>query len=257
MTAPPFETSKLLETSGVAHGFFNRAGGVSSGAFATLNASPGSNDEIDKVTENRRRCLTALGIADGRLVTTNQVHGHNIAVVEGPWVHGPEDADGLVTRTRGLALGVLAADCMPFLLLDADAQVIGVAHAGWRGALAGVLENVVAAMEGLGAARGQIMAALGPCLRQPNFEVGLDLVAEFERKYPESLRFFLPGKSENKRQLDLAGFGAWRLRQAGVSQIDDLKQCTRAADDRYFSYRALTANGGAQYGRNLSAIALV
>ena len=156
----------------------------------------------------------------------------------------------------GIAIGILAADCMPFLFYEPDAKIIGAAHAGWRGALAGVVENTVAAMEDLGATPGRIRAALGPCLRQANFETGLDLFSAFTAKYPESERFFAPGKSDEKRQLDLAGFGAWRLETVGVTQIDDLEECTLAAPDRYFSYRAVRRKGGTDYGRNLSAIAL-
>ncbi len=256
MTAPPFSRSQLFEGHGVSHGFFSRSGGVSKGSFASLNTGFGSDDTAADVTENRQRCAHALGVTDDRLLTAYQTHSPNILEVDGPWPAAPARADGLVTQRSGLAIGVLAADCMPVLLLSPEAKVIGAAHAGWRGALAGVLENVVAAMEHLGAERAGIKAALGPCLRQHNFEVGLDLLSAFTAKYPESARFFKPGKSDEKRQLDLAGFGAWRLQQAGVTQFDDLDQCTLAAPERYFSYRAMTRDGGSDYGRNLSAIAL-
>ncbi len=256
MTAPPFLTSRLLEADGVSHGFFSRVGGISQGPFASLNTGFGSGDAAEDVAENRRRCAQVFSVGDDRLLTPHQIHSPNIAIVDAPWPAAPARADGLVTRTPGIAIGVLAADCMPFLLLEPEAKVIGAAHAGWRGALAGVVENTVAAMEGLGAQRANIKAALGPCLRQPNFEVGLDLVTAFTAKYRESVRFFSPGKSDEKRQLDLAGFGAWRLQLAGVTQFNDLKHCTLAAPDRYFSFRAAKRDGLNDYGRNLSAIAL-
>ena len=206
--------------------------------------------------KNRKRCADVFGVDADRLLTPHQTHSPNAIAVDAPWSGAPARADGLVTRTPGIVIGVLAADCMPFLLLEPEARVIGAAHAGWRGALAGVVENTVDAMEKLGAERKNIRAALGPCLRQPNFEVGLDLLTAFTEKYPESERFFVPGKSDEKRQLDLAGFGAWRLKVAGVRQFDDLDQCTLAAPDRFFSFRAAKRNGGSKYGRNLSAIAL-
>lgn len=253
---PPYMVSPLLDRPGIAHGFFSRAGGVSGPPYASLNAGPGSGDRPEDVTENRRRCAAALGVAPDRLLTSYQVHSPDVKIVTGPWERGPEKVDGMVTQTPGLALGVLAADCMPFLFADEDARIIGSAHAGWRGALAGVLENTVAAMVRLGAQPERIRAALGPCLRQPNFEVGLDLLDAFTGKYPEAARFFAPGVTSDKRLLDLAGFGRWRLEQSGVSEVDDLDLCTLARPDRFFSYRAMRRNGEADYGRNLSAICL-
>ena len=176
--------------------------------------------------------------------------------MEGPWEDGPKQADALVTRTPGLALGALAADCMPFLFADRDAGIVAAAHAGWRGALAGVLENTVEAMISIGAKAERITTAVGPCMRQPNFEVSLDLLETFTAKYVEAERFFAPGLSPDKRWLDLTGFGRWRLAQAGVTQLDDIGLCTLAEPDRFFSYRAMRRRGEADYGRNLSAIAL-
>ncbi len=253
---PPFLTSSQLAAPNLTHGFFGRAGGVSTGVYASLNVGAGSDDRPDDVKENRRRCATALGCDSGRLVTNYQIHSSEVVIIDALWSGAPAKADGLVTKTRGLALGVLAADCMAWLFADPEAGVIGAAHAGWRGALAGVLENTVAAMESLGANRSDIRAALGPCLRQPNFEVGLDLVEAFTEKYNDAETFFAPGKSPQKRQLDLAAFGAWRLRQSGVKQIDDLGVCTLAAPEAYFSYRASQRAAETDYGRNLSAIAI-
>ncbi len=252
---PPFLTSPLLTAPNLVHGFFSRAGGVSTGVYTSLNVGVGSNDRPDDVKENRRRCAEKLGCAPDRLVTNYQVHSSDIVTVDAPWRGAPAKADGLVTKARGLALGVLAADCMAWLFADPEAGVIAAAHAGWRGALAGVLENTVAAMESLGANRSDIRATLGPCLRQSNFEVGLDLVEAFTEKFNDAERFFAPGKSAEKRQLDLAGFGAWRLRQSGVQHIDDLRLCTLAAPETYFSYRASKQRAETDYGRNLSAIA--
>ncbi len=257
MTAPPFLVAPTLEVPGVSHGFFSRIGGVSTGVYASLNTGPGSDDDQAAITENRSRCADVLSVAPGGLLTNYQIHSAEVVTVNGPWKDGPPQADGLVTKTPGLALGVLAADCMPWLFLDPEARIVGAAHAGWRGALAGVLENTVAAMEALGATAGHIRAAVGPCLRQPNFEVGLDLFEAFTEQFSASEKFFAPGASEEKRQLDLAGFGAWRLSEAGVIMIEDLGTCTLAEPDRYFSYRNTTRHGEPDYGRNLSAIALL
>ena len=172
MTNPAHRKSSLLDTPDFTHGFFSREGGVSNGFYASLNTGVGSNDDPDHVTENRRRCAAVLGVRPERLLTNYQVHSPDVLTVNGPFKGERPPADGLVTSTSGLAIGVLAADCMPWLLADPEAGVIGAAHGGWRGALAGVLENTVEAMEALGAERGNIRAALGPCLRQKNFEVG-------------------------------------------------------------------------------------
>lgn len=260
MNAPPFLTATGIDARNVAHGFFGRDGGVSAKPYASLNTGPGSDDAPDAVAENRRRCAEALGVAPDRLVTAFQVHSAKALFVDAPWDGPPAEVDALVTTTPGLALGALAADCMPWLFADAEAGVAAAAHAGWRGALAGVLENTVALMTQHGAKPQRIRAALGPCLRQPNFEVGIELEDAFLKQHPESGRFFAPGKSTDKRQLDLAGFGAWRLALSGVEAIDDTRACTLGAPSRYFSYRAaargLQGQSAVDYGRNLSAIAL-
>lgn len=256
MSAPAHLVSPALQGAGVRHGFFGREGGVSTGIFATLNTGPGSGDDPEAVAENRARCAEALGVAPDRLLTLHQAHSPKAVIVSEPWSGERPQADAMATSAPGLALGVLAADCMPFLFADAEARVIGAAHAGWRGALGGVLEATIAAMKELGAEPARIIAALGPCLRQPNFEVGLDLLERFTAKYPASERFFAPGASLEKRQFDLAGFGRWRLSEAGVTTLDDAGICTLGAPDRYFSYRASRRAGEADYGRNLSAISL-
>lgn len=257
MSAPPCLAAPDLDQGGVRHGFFSRAGGVSKGVYASLNTGPGSGDDAATVSENRRRCAAAVGVAPDRLVTNYQVHSSDVVHVEGPHAKDAPRADALVTATPGLALGVLAADCMPWLFYEPDARIIGAAHAGWRGALAGVLENTVAAMENLGADRARIRAAVGPCMRQQNFEVGLELIDAFEKRHAGAEQFFAPGVRDDKRQLDLVGFGKWRLRAANVTALDDVEVCTLEKSDQYFSYRASMRAGAPDYGRNLSAIALL
>ena len=251
---PPHLTAPRLSDAGARHGFFSRAGGVSSGMFATLNVGLGSSDDMANVVENRTRCREALG-AD-HLLTLYQVHSADAVIVTEPWIGQGPKADAMATRLKDVALGVLAADCMPFLFIDAEAEVIGAAHAGWRGALAGVLEATVQAMVSIGARADRIVAAVGPCMRQPNFEVGLDVLDAFTAKYPDAEQFFAPGLSAHKRQLDLVGFGRARLAAAGVGTLDDVAVCTLAESERYFSYRASRRAGEPDYGRNLSAIAL-
>ncbi len=258
MTTAPFLTARNLEGANkVAHGFFSRAGGVSNGIYASLNTGPGSNDSAEHVSENRQRCVQSIGAPDAKILTAFQIHSARVVTVDGPFQGERPKADAIVTNTPGLALGVLTADCMPWLFTDPQAGVIGSAHAGWRGALEGVLENTITAMEAIGAKRSNIQAALGPCLRQPNFEVGLELVDAFVGRHPWSGDYFAPGEKAEKRQFDLAGFGAECLKKAGVGSIDDLGICTLAAPDQYFSYRASRLRGDEDYGRNLSVIALL
>ena len=252
MAGPPKATSTLLETSGLQHGFFSRHGGASEGVYATLNVG---GLEDPQVAENRKRCAASLGVEAGKLVILRQIHSATALVIDGPLAVPPE-GDGMATRSPGLALGIVTADCMPVLFADPEAGVIGAAHAGWRGALNGILENTIEAMAQLGADSKNIRAAIGPAIRQQNFEVGMDLVETFVEKFPQAEKFFAPGISSEKRQFDLAGFGVWRMREAGLRQIDDIDQCTLAAPDDYFSYRAMKREGHADNGRNLSAIAL-
>lgn len=251
---PPHLKSPLLVEAGAPHGFFGRAGGVSTGFYSSLNAGLGTADEPSNVAENRLRCREAIGAA--HLLTLYQVHSPDVVIVTEPWSGQGPKADGMATRLKGVALGVLAADCMPFLFVDSKAQVIGAAHAGWRGALAGVLEATVRAMISIGAGAGDIAAAVGPCMRQPNFEVGLDVLDAFVSQDPGAEEFFAPGASPEKRQFDLVGFGRARLSACGVARIDDAAVCTVAESERYFSYRVGRRAHQPDYGRNLSAIAL-
>lgn len=248
---PPRLVSSLIAAP---HGFFGRDGGVSTGLFRSLNTGLGSTDAPSNAQENRERCRRALGAHS--LVTLFQAHTADVVIVEAPWTGQGPRADAMATKVGGIALGVLAADCMPFLFHDEEADVIGAAHAGWRGALAGVLEAAIGAMARIGARPERIRAALGPCLRQDSFEVGLDLFGAFCAKHPPAERFFAPGVSSDKRQFDLAGFGRWRLSEAGVESLDDMQACTLSDHQRWFSYRASRRAGDNDYGRNLSAIAL-
>jgi len=250
----PHLTAQNLSDAGAAHGFFSRAGGVSTDIFSSLNVGLGSTDDFSNVAENRLRCREALG-AD-HLLTLYQIHSPEVVIVTEPWNGQGPKADGMATRLKGVALGVLTADCMPFLFIDPEAEVIGAAHAGWRGALAGVLEATIRAMMSLGAKPEKIAAAVGPCMRQPNFEVGLDVLDAFIKSHPNSEDFFAPGINAEKRQLDLAAFGRARLAYVGVENLDDVGVCTVERAGDYFSYRASRRAGEPDYGRNLSAIAL-
>ncbi len=246
-----------LNLTGIRHAFFTRAGGVSSGIYATLNGGIGSRDDAGKVVENRARMAAALGVDPARLLTAYQSHSPNVVVVETPWTteHRPQ-ADAIVTRMRALAIGVTTADCGPVLLAEPRAGVIGAAHAGWRGALTGIIEATIAAMERLGAARGQIRAAIGPMIRQASYEVGPDLVARFRAEDPASSRFFAPAKREHHAMFDLAGYIAARLNRGGIIAVEDLGLCTYADPGRFFSYRRTTHRAEADYGRHVNAIAL-
>jgi hypothetical protein len=246
-----------LTLTGIRHAFFTRAGGVSTGFYASLNGGVGSRDESGKVVENRARMAAVLGVEPRRLLTAYQSHSPKVVVAEAPWTtEGRPQADAIVTRMRALAIGVTTADCGPVLVADPRADVIGAAHAGWRGALTGVLEATIAAMERLGAARGQIRAAIGPMIRQESYEVGPDLVARFRAEDPASSRFFDPAKREGHALFDLGGYVAARLQRAGIAEVEDLGLCTYADPDRFFSYRRTTHRGEADYGRHVNAIAL-
>lgn len=242
----------LLAGLPVPHGFFTREGGVSAGPFASLNCSLSGKDDLAAVAENRRRAADALGVAC--LVGLFQVHGAEVAVVESPW--GDDDrprADAAVTRCRGIGLAVVTADCAPILFVDSEAGVVAAAHAGWRGAIAGVLEATVAAMERLGAERGRIVAAIGPCIRQPSYEVGEDVV---EALGAAGAPFLAPALRPDRRLFDLPGHCAARLIAAGVAKVFDLGLDTYSDEARFFSHRRATHSGEGPVGHQLSAIAL-
>lgn len=243
---------------GVRHGFFTRSGGVSDGLYESLNGGTGSEDSPAKVAENRARMAASLGVTPERFLTAYQIHSPAVVVAESPWPSSDRPrADAIVTRMPGLAIGISTADCGPVLLADAQARVIGAAHAGWRGALTGVIEATVAAMERLGAARGRIVAAAGPMIRQPNYEVGQDLIDRFVAVEPNTVRFFKPAKRPGHAMFDLAGYVASRLRRAEVAEVEDLGLCTYADPAQFYSYRRATHLAEADYGRHINAIALV
>jgi hypothetical protein len=248
---------------GVRHGFFGRIGGVSDGLYASLNCGPGSGDARANVIENRRRVREALGAAT--LVTLGQVHSPNVITVTKPWEIGNDPAedklrippgDAMVTAVRGIALGILTADCAPVLFVDEDAGVIGAAHAGWKGAVGGVIANTVAAMETLGARRACIAAAIGPCIAQANYEVGPEFHDRFLEENGSFARFFVPAERPSHLRFDLAGFVADRLAVAGVDRIETLGACTYARPADFFSFRRATHRGESDYGREISAIVL-
>jgi polyphenol oxidase len=245
----------LARTAGVRHGFFTRQGGVSSGLYASLNVGVGSGDDPAAVAENRARAAAALGAKPPALLTCYQVHSASVVTAEAPFAERPR-ADGVVTRTPGLTCGALAADCAPVLLADPEARVVASAHAGWRGALAGVIESAVAAMTGLGARRQRIVAAVGPCIGPNSYEVGLDFLAAFETADPAHARFFAAGDDAEHRYFDLPGFVLARLAAAGVAQAEWIGADTLSDEARFFSNRRAYHAGQADYGRLLSAIML-
>jgi len=251
------EASSLALT-GIRHAFFTRAGGVSTGLYESLNGGVGSRDVAANVTENRVRMAATLGVEPFRLLTAYQTHSPDVVIVETPWTaENRPRADAIVTRMHALAIGVTTADCGPVLLAEPRARVIGAAHAGWRGALTGIVDSTVEAMERLGAARDQIRAAIGPMIRQSSYEVGPDLLARFHADDPESRRFFLPAARNGHALFDLGGYVAARLKRAGVGCVEDLGLCTYADAARFFSYRRTTHRAEADYGRHVNAIALM
>ena len=241
--------SDLLD--GVRHGFFTREGGVSTGIYAGLNGGQGSNDAAEAVAENRSRIAAHLDARD--LVTAWQIHSADAVVVEGPHSGDPARADGLVTATPGIAIAVLTADCTPVLFADPEAGVVGAAHAGWKGALGGILESVLAAMEGRGAQRDRTVAAVGPVISQRAYEVGPEFVERFLDEDPECARFFAGGEGD-RSMFDLPGYCLWRLRAAGVRKAAWTGHCTYSDERRFYSYRRACHRDEPDYGRLVSAI---
>lgn len=244
-----------LDGAGIAHGFFTREGGVSEGLYAGLNVGLGSHDAPERVRENRARVAGWFGEDLDHLATLYQVHSPYVIVVDGPVSGERPKADGQVTATPGIVLGVLTADCGPVLFTDPQARVIGAAHAGWKGAFEGVLENTIAAMEQLGARRENIVASLGPSISQRNYEVGPEFHERFMARNEDWARFFTPSDKEGHYLFDLANLTVSRLRAAGV-KAENLDICTYADEDRFFSYRRTTHRKEPDYGRQISAIML-
>ena len=249
------ETLKAKALDGVAHGFFGRRGGVSEGVCAGLNVGLGSDDEREAIYENRRRAIAAVA-PGAKLVTVHQIHSATALHAAAPW---PDDArppaDAMATDRPGLALGILTADCAPVLLGDAQAGVIGAAHAGWRGALGGVVESVVAEMERLGAERGRIAAAVGPCIARKSYEVDDGLLRRFVEAERDNERFFSAGRPGH-HQFDLEGYVLSRLAEAGLGRVEALGEDTYSQPERFFSFRRATHKGEPDYGRQISLIAL-
>ena len=237
------------------HGFFTRKGGASSGLFEGLNCGPGSSDLTEAVATNRERVAAWMDVAPENLVTVHQTHSADVKTVKGAISGDKPKADAIVTATPGIALGILTADCQPVLFADHDAGIIAVAHAGWKGALTGVLENTVDTMVSMGAARGQIQAVIGPCISQQAYEVGPEFLDRFLDDDPDNGRFFAAGAGA-KVQFDLIGFGLHRLRGAGIGHAEWVGHCTYSNPDRFFSFRRATHLGEVDYGRLISAIRL-
>jgi YfiH family protein len=251
------QASSLAALAGIRHGFFTRTGGISEGIYASLNGGIGSRDAPAKVAENRARMAAALAVRPDRLLTAYQTHSADVVTAELPWRPDMRPrADAIVTRARGLAIGVTTADCGPVLFADPQAGVIGAAHAGWRGAFHGVLEATIDALERCGADRSRVVVGLGPMIRQPNYEVGPEFVARFKAADGANERFFAASARPDHALFDLAGYIAARLRRCGIDRIEDTGRCTYAQPLEFFSYRGSTHRGEPDYGRHVNGIAL-
>ncbi len=250
-------TLEILVSDGlsdVRHGFFTRRGGASSGIFGGLNCGPGSSDQAEAVRINRTRVATAMGGTLDSLISLQQIHSPDVVTLDAIPVERPK-ADGMVTRHEGLILGILTADCAPVLFADSAAGVIGAAHAGWKGAVGGVLEATVAAMLALGATREGIHATVGPTISQRNYEVGLDFMDDVLAEDGGNTRFFAGGRSDDKVQFDLPSYVVAKLRNTGVT-AEWTGHCTYAEPDRFFSFRRTTHRGEVDYGRQIACIRL-
>lgn len=246
-------TSDALD--GVTHGFFTRKGGASSGIFEGLNCGFGSSDQEESVSMNRERVANALGVQHGNLVTVHQTHSAHVVEVDAPPGRPLPRADGVVTRTPGLAVAVLTADCQPVLFADQRAGVVGAAHGGWRGTMDGVLEATIEAMERLGASASRITAVIGPSISQAAYEVGPEFFETFTAEDPDNATYFAQGDGD-RMMFDLPAYGLSRLRRAGIGHAEWIRQCTYSHPDRFYSYRKSVHAGEADYGRLISAIRL-
>ena len=257
MTDLPVLTSPLLDLAGVKHAFFTRQGGVSTGLYDSLNVGRGSADAPADVIENRRRAAAHFGLAEGALNTCYQIHSAVALIAEAPWNGERPHADGVVTNRSGLACGALAADCAPILFADPTAAVVGAAHAGWKGALGGIAEATVAKMQELGARPSDIIAVVGPCIAQPSYEVGSEFRDRFLADDAANHIFFAAGDTADKAMFDLPAYVLHRLRRAGVEQCEWVGRDTCAEEEFFFSNRRAFKRGEPDFGRLLSAIALV
>jgi hypothetical protein len=247
---PYLKASLLSDISGVSHGFFTRQGGVSQGDFATLNAGRDKEDNLDHVQENRRRIAKSLGFDVNKLISVRQMHSSKVLVVDRPFEEELQEADALITITPGLLIGVITADCVPVLLSTTSGDMVAAIHAGWRGAMGGILEATLETMNKLGA--GQVIAALGPCIWQESYEVS----QEFYDNLASTPSFFKSGKRPNHWQFDLPGYVMYRLQQAGVQRIAPSPANTYTDPARFFSCRRKTILGEAQFGNSLSGIGI-
>jgi len=255
VSATPLIQSALLEAEGVSHAFFTREGGVSTGIYASLNGGAGSRDAPHAVDENKRRMAESLGVAPSRLLVPYQVHSADAFAIDAPWRERPR-CDGVATATRGLALGVTGADCGIVLFCDPDAGVIAAAHAGWKGALDGVLDATLEQMERLGASRPAVRAVLGPTIGKNSYEVGPEFVARFVEADPDNESFFRASLNAGKSMFDLPGYIGMRLRGAGVGAFQNLDLDTYTDERRFFSYRRSVHREEPDFGRLVAAIAL-
>ena len=249
-------THTLLQRAGVRHGFFTRAGGVSTGIYEGLNTGVGSNDDPAAVSENRRRVAEHLGGEPDDIAACYQIHSAVSRVAEAGWKGERPEGDAVVSAAPGVICAVLTADCAPVLLADVEAGVVGAAHAGWKGALGGVVHSTLAAMEALGARPDRVVAVIGPCISQASYEVGADFQDRFDHHDPGSGRFFAPGVGAGKRRFDLPGYVLWRLEQAGVGEAAWTGHDTRTDAARFYSNRRAFLGGEPDFGRLMSAISL-
>lgn len=257
LSATAITADILSGIEGVRHAFFTRQGGASGGIYASLNGGLGSGDSREAVLENRRRMAATLGVAPEALVSLHQIHSPDILTLEEPFSMSERPkADGMVTRTKGIALGVLSADCGPVLFADREAQVIGACHSGWKGALAGVVEATIAAMEAIGAAKKNIAVAVGPTIGPKSYEVSASFRDGFLAAEAGNAHFFKEASREGHAMFDLPGYIVSRAERAGAGTVADLGLDTYADPERFYSYRRATHRGEPDYGRLVSAIAL-
>jgi YfiH family protein len=253
----PLRSALLADLPGVRHGFFTRRGGVSSGVHASLNAGYGSADDDAAIGENRRRVAAMFGAPEERLLTCHQIHSADVVIAEKPWGEQPRPhADGIVSTQMGLVCGALSADCAPILIADSVARVVAAVHAGWRGALGGVIDRAVRVMTTAGARTSNLVAVIGPCIGPLSYEVGDDFFARFEIEIPKARRFFTQGAASNKHWFDLPGFALWRLAEAGVARAEWTGHDTFTEEAAFYSNRRAFKRGEAAYGRLVSAIML-
>lgn len=247
----------LNDLDGMRHAFFTRQGGVSTGLYSSLNCGLGSGDDADSVRRNRALAMEAIDMPAESLSTLYQVHGRDVVVLDAPLADGERPkADAFVTSTPGVVLGILTADCVPVLFCDPAARVIGAAHAGWKGAIGGVLEATLDAMSRLGADRTRMQAGIGPCIAQRSYEVGPEFPAPFLAEDENNARYFAASRNEGRWMFDLRGYAGARLRKAGLGHIHSLPNDTCGEADRFFSYRRSCLRKEPDYGRGLSAIVL-